>query len=151
MVSYIIAGLITLAPAAVLGVPEPAYPPAPKGAAPDSITIVRRHLDLELTVNYDDGTLDGTASMTFENIGAGAVDEIPLQIGRLMSAKSVEDAEGRPVSFSQDVVVYHDWPSRQVNQLSIRLPQSLAPEERGTVTVRYSGPLGDRSPSPSRS
>jgi hypothetical protein len=138
MLIHAAVALSLIGPGASVRVPAT---PIPYTSPADSITLVGRHLDLELTVHYHDKTVDGTASMTFENMGASAVDEIPLQIGRLMSAKSVEDAEGRPVSFSQDVVVFEDWPSRQVTQLTIRLSESLAPGERGTVTIHYSGPL----------
>jgi aminopeptidase N len=145
MVFYVIAALTVLLSAtttdAAGGAAEGASQPTPTGPASDSLTVLARHLDLELAVHYDDGTLSGTASLTVENAGASGVTVIPLQIGRLMTARSVRDGEGRALDFSQDVIAYEDWSTRQVNQLHVRLPERLEPGERLTVAIRYSGPL----------
>lgn len=106
----------------------------------DSLTLVVRHLDLDLFVLYDDGTLEGVAELTVENVGGVDVDVIPAQIGRLMTAHRVRSGP-RDLDVVQDVVIYEDWPQRQVNQLYVRLPSPLGPGERRTLTIEYSGPL----------
>lgn len=134
--------LLTISmPATSNGAAEPAHWPASTRAVPDSLTLVGRHLDLDLAVHYEDGTVDGTARLTVENVGASAVTAVPVQIGRLMSAHSVRDGEGHPLDFSQDVIAYEDWATRQINQLEVRLPSPLDPGERLVVAVRYAGPL----------
>lgn len=142
MLLYAIAVLAICMPTVTGGSGEPVHWPTPSGATLDSLTLVGRHLDLDLSVHYDaDGTLEGTASLTVENVGASAVTVVPLQIGRLMTAHSVRDGEGQPLPFVQDIVAYEDWATRQVNQLEVRLSSPLGPGEQLTVTIRYSGPL----------
>lgn len=117
-----------------------AYEARPHTAA-DSLLLVVRHLDLHLSVRYEGGTLAGTAGLTVENVGPSPVSSVPVQIGRLMTAEAVRSGEGPALEFSQDVVVYEDWPRRQVNQLHVRLPSPLEPGERRTLAIDYSGPL----------
>lgn len=138
MLLYVIATLISLTPAPVAGASAESVPAR---FAADSLTLVVRHVELDLQVRYEDGTLEGTADLTVENVGARGVSVIPLQIGRLMKAHSVRDSRGRTLVLSQDVVVYEDWPKRQVNQVRVRLPSPMAPGSQRTISIAYAGPL----------
>jgi aminopeptidase N len=106
----------------------------------DPVPLLARHLDLDLTVHYETRNLEGTATWVLENVGPDPVSEVPLQIGRLMTARAATSGDS-PVSFIQDVVVYEDWPRRQVTQLRLFPDSPLAPRERRAFTLSYSGPL----------
>jgi hypothetical protein len=108
----------------------------------DSIPeLVQTDLALELRVDYEAGTVGGTATLVLRNAGQDPIPVIPLQIGRLMSVTGVEGADGRQIPFHQDVVQYADWPAFQVNQISIDLPQALSAGETQTISVHYGGVL----------
>ncbi len=103
--------------------------------------IVQTDLALDLRVDYDAGTVDGTATLVLRNIGPDPIAVVPLQIGRLMTVADIRDADGRPLVFHQDVIQFTDWPRFQVNQIGVELPQALFPGEEQTVAVEYGGVL----------
>lgn len=104
-------------------------------------TLVLSHLDLEVALDYEDGTLSGHARLTLQNTGEAPVSEVPLQLGRLMTASAAADAGGAAIPFDQDVIVFEDWPTYQVNQLRLALPVAIPPGQEQTVGVRYAGML----------
>lgn len=103
--------------------------------------LVQTDLALELRVDYDAGTVDGTATLVLRNTGQDPIPVVPLQVGRLMTVTGVEDADGRQIPFHQDVVQFSDWKRFQVNQIDVILRQALLPGEEQTVTVEYGGVL----------
>jgi hypothetical protein len=107
-------------------------------AAP-SMELVQTSVHLELSLDYDEGTLAGTASLTIENTGGVPVSQLPLQVGRLMQVHEVLDAEGHAVSFIQDIVQFEDWPRYQVNQIYVDVARPVQPGDARTITIRYSG------------
>jgi len=125
-----IAALAAIGFSAVLSLPADTIP-----------QLVQTDLALDLRVDYDAGTVDGTATLTLRNIGADPIPVVPLQIGRLMTVKGIEDAEGHPLAFQQDVIQFSDWPLFQVNQIGVQLPQALLPGEEQTVAIEYGGVL----------
>jgi len=125
-----IAALAAIGFSAVLSLPVDTIP-----------QLLQTDLALDLRVDYDAGTVAGTATLTLRNIGADPIPIVPLQIGRLMTVKGIEDAEGHPLAFQQDVLQFSDWPLFQVNQISVELPQALLPGEEQTVAVEYGGVL----------
>ena len=90
-------------------------------------------------LDYQEGSLRATATLTIENVSERATHEVPFILGRLMRVEGVTGADGRSLDLDQDVVSFSDWPTYQVNHCVARLPAALAPGARTTVTVTYSG------------
>jgi hypothetical protein len=112
-----------------------------RGQERDSLRIRMTRLELDVTVHYGDGTLEGAARLSFENPTARAVTEVPLQVHRLMTIARVTDGDGAELPFDQDVVRYGDSPRRQVTQAWVRLPRPLPPGGTGRLAVRWAGVL----------
>jgi hypothetical protein len=106
-----------------------------------SPAIVQRALDLEVRLDYDAGTVTGTARITVENVGSEPLDSIPLLLGRLMTVSVVRDADGAPIPFTQDVVTFEDWPSYQVNRIRAVPRTPVAPGAQAVLAVHYAGTL----------
>jgi aminopeptidase N len=106
-----------------------------------AIALVQTFVNLELSLDYEEGTLTGTASLTLENTGAAPITQLPLQLGRLMEVGEIFDEDGHAVSYVQDVVRFEDWPQYQVNQVDVDLAPPIQPGNSRTITLRYSGLL----------
>ena len=103
--------------------------------------VVLRHLSLRLGVDVEDGTIAGTAGLTVENLGREPLARVHLLLGRLLMVSDVEVTDGALRGWSQDVVVFEDWPEYQVNQLDLDLAQPLGPGQAITFDIAYSGVL----------
>jgi hypothetical protein len=103
------------------------------------IRLVQVALTLDVTVDYENQSLRGRAGMTVENRGA-QTGEASFLLGRLMHVAAVTSA-GKPLRFSQEVVIFDDEPMRQVLQLRVSLPKPLPPQGRTAVEIEYGGPL----------
>ncbi len=110
-------------------------------AAGLSPAVVLRDLRLDLRLDYNEGTISGTARLTVENVGAPPLDSIPLLLGRLMTVSRIADGDGTPVSFSQEVATFDDWPSYQVNRIWVVPHASIASGARAVLAVEYAGTL----------
>ena len=119
----------------------PSIAKAQAGSVPVSLA----RMDLDITVDYENGALAGTARLRLRNHDARPVQKIPFQTHRLMEVSAVSDGRRKPVSFSQDVVRFTDWPSRQVNQVYVNLPRPLAPGDSVDLDVQWSGILSGYS------
>jgi len=104
-------------------------------------TVIQRGLELDVRLDYDEGTVAGTARLTIENVGTASLDTIPLLLGRLMTVSGVRGAGGAPVPFSQDVVTFTDWPSFQVNYVRVVPDTALVPGARTVLDISYAGTL----------
>ena len=111
---------------------QPAAPPT---------ALIQRALQLSVRLDYQDGTIAGTAWLTVENVGSAPLDSIPLLLGRLMTVSRIRDENGAPIPFSQDVVTFDDWPSYQVNRLRVGPRTALAPGARQVLEIGYAGTL----------
>ena len=56
------------------------------------VTLAR--LDLDIALDYQEGSLSGTALMEVRNPGGSAVQRIPLEVNRLMEATAVTGQDG---------------------------------------------------------
>ena len=106
--------------------------------SPPQLTM--EHLDLEVTIDYDAGTLDGHALLTVANVGLGPVTVVPVQLGRLMRVTDV-GVGGRRASFTQDIITYEDWGSYQLNQVYVEIEPSISPGASAEIAVAYEGYL----------
>src|SRR5512141_529412 len=103
---------IRLVGAAWLALTVAGVAPAQQPAVP----VVMKRLDMGISVDYAHRTLDGAAVLELRNVTAAGISMLPLQVGRLMEITSVKGADGNPLKFTQDVVRFSDWPTRQMNQ-----------------------------------
>jgi hypothetical protein len=101
--------------------------------------VALRRLELELDLDYDDGSLDGAASYVLQNASDGAVAEISFNLGRLMTVQAVRDRNGTDLPFAQDIAVFTDSPRRQVNHVVVSLPTPLGPGAEITLRLEYGG------------
>jgi hypothetical protein len=115
-----------------------AHPVGPTDTLP---RLLQTRLDLDVRVDYESGTVGGSATLTLRNVGTSMVETLPLQVGRLMTVEAVDDEDGRSLSFRQDIVTFTDWPRFQVNQVGIELPAGLRPGEETVVAIEYGGVL----------
>jgi len=103
--------------------------------------LVQTHVSLDVQVNYDAGTVAGSARLVLRNTGSDPIPVVPLQVGRLMTVTAVHSEDGQPISYSQDVIQFSDWPRLQVNQIHVALGEDLLPGEELVLTVTYGGIL----------
>ena len=103
--------------------------------------LVMTRLGLDLQVDYEAGTIGGTATLEVRNASDQSRANIPLLLSRLMSVSKVADAAGADLSFDQRVVIFQDDPARQVNSIGVKLPHSLPPGGSFAIVVHYRGIL----------
>jgi len=106
-----------------------------------TVPFVLQRLDMALTVNFSEHTIDGSAVLQLRNYTSGPVARVPLQVGRLMEVTNARDAAGNSLKFTQDVVRFSDWPARQMDQVWIELPAALAAGQSTSVEVKWNGTL----------
>lgn len=108
---------------------------------PSDVPFVLNKLGLDLRVDYEAGTLSGTATLEVRNSSKQSRDAIPLLLGRLMTVSKVTDLSGASVPFEQRVVIFQDDPARQVNFILIAPAHPLPGGTSFSVVVHYSGIL----------
>lgn len=99
-----------------------------------------QRLDVDLAIDYEESTIDSSATLSLTNAGNQDQDHVLLQLGRLMSVESVL-LDGQPVQFTQDIVRLSDWPAHQILSLDIDLERQIPAGASATVSVHYSGYL----------
>lgn len=108
---------------------------------PERLGLATTRLELDLTLDYDDGSLEGSVTHEITNMSELRATEVPLNVGRLMTVRSVLGPDGRSLEFEQNVAIFTDSPRRQVNHVRIRLPQALEPGGQTRLTLEYGGYL----------
>jgi hypothetical protein len=102
---------------------------------------VLTHLGLEVRLDYQRGTVAGTAILGLRNGSDRPASVIPLLVSRLMTVSRIGGAAGEVVPFQQDVVVFQDDSSRQVNFILATLPSPVSPGDSLRIVVQYGGIL----------
>ena len=98
-----------------------------------------QHIDLEVSLDYEAGSICGVATIELQNIGDEPTQIVPLQLGRLMQAEAIRTKGDKELQWTQQIVTYIDLPKYQVNQLYIELSSPVQPDECVSVQVEYSG------------
>jgi hypothetical protein len=114
-------------------------PTTPMAQKLDLLGLEMTRLELSLELDYENGSLQGSASYDITNRSERPAGEIPFNLGRLMTVRSAELDGGEPVEFTQDVNVFADDPRRQVNHVVISLPRSLGSKESIVLRLEYGG------------
>ena len=81
----------------------------PSGPRLAGAPLALRHLSIQMDLDYARRTISAQARLTLTNEGDSAVSTVPLQLGRLLSARAATDASGRSLPFRQDVVRFDDF------------------------------------------
>ncbi len=106
----------------------------PAAPHPDLSGLRLTHLNLALSVDYEEARLAGTATLAVENTSEEPVSLIPLLLYRLMTVSEVTDEAGGALAFTQDIVTMVDWPQYQANHITVILDAPLAPGQRLSLT-----------------
>jgi hypothetical protein len=96
---------------------------------------------LDIRVDYERGSLSGTETLHLRNIGSRATRDVPLLLNRLMSVTRVSDAARAKVPFRQNVVLFEDDSTLQVDAVIATLAHPVQPGDSATLVVQYGGHL----------
>lgn len=107
--------------------------------AQESLPFVLGHLALDLTIDYQRGTVGGTAALHVRNLGDRPAAEIPLLLNRLMTVSHVAAEDGTELPFGQRVVLFRDDAIRQVNAITVTPRTPVPPGDSLSIVVRFSG------------
>jgi hypothetical protein len=108
-------------------------------AASQDAPFVMTHLGLEIRLDYQRGTVAGTAILGLRNGSKRPAMVIPLLLNRLMTVSRIGGAAGEIIPFQQDVVVFQDDSIRQVNAIIATLPRPVSPGDSLSIVVQYAG------------
>jgi hypothetical protein len=108
---------------------------------PQASPLVVTQRTLDLVIDYDQGNVTGYETLTLRNTAGTSSDIVPLLLNRLMTVSQIADPEGGAIPFRQDVVLFVDDSTRQVNAVVASLPQPVPPGDSVTLVVRYGGHL----------
>ncbi len=112
--------------------------PAP---AAGRIPFVIAERALELRVDYGQGSLAGTETLTLRNISDRAAGTVPLLLNRLMRVSRATDAKGAALRFTQDVVLFEDDSALQVTAAAVTLARPVLPGDSTKLVIHYGGRL----------
>jgi aminopeptidase N len=106
-----------------------------------SIPVSLQHLQLDLTVDYAAERIDGVARLTIRNVTDAPVTTVPLLLNRLMTIKRATGDDGTALGLEQEVVLFSDDSTYQVDAANITLRAPLAPGKTTTIALEYGGHL----------
>lgn len=89
------------------------------------------YYDLKYSFDFNEKKLFGTAAI---KVDVQAKDTLHLLLYRLIKVKSITDAEGKAIPFTQTVKAFDDWEQFQVNSIQVTPPTSLK-----TMVIEYEG------------
>jgi hypothetical protein len=107
--------------------------------APEAFRV--RHARLDLAIDHANERLGGSITYDLENWTTRPASRISFLVNRLMEASAVQDGQGTPLPYTQDVVRFRDSPMRQVTQVRVRLPRIVPAGGHITVRIDYAGNL----------
>ena len=96
------------------------------------------HYDIEATLRPADQTLSAKAKVTF--VATSASHDILVELHQDLKVNSVTGANGKPVPFDRD--------NKNPLNLTVSIPETIAPTHEVTLTFDYSGPLNNEDDSP---
>ncbi len=103
---------------------------------PDTLKYV-----LNIDVDYEQEKIFSECELTIQNPSDESMHTIPIILYRLFDVTSITDAEGKNLSYSQDIVKFSDWEQLQVNHIRVKLSPPLHSAEEQTFVIRYEGHL----------
>ncbi len=96
---------------------------------------------LDVEIDYARALVLGRCQMTIENNSDEAMRTIPLLLYKHFNVSAINDSLHNPLSFSQEVLPFIDWPELIVNHMLVSLPEPLFPKQKYTMDIEYAGKL----------
>jgi hypothetical protein len=96
---------------------------------------------LDVRIDYDAEKLNGKCEITLSNGTSQPMAQIPILLYRLLTVKSVENENNKPLPFTQKVISISGWEKIQVNFLEISLSKGLPPGKQIKLNIEYEGYL----------
>ena len=122
------------------GVSSPPADPSDGHQKDKALPAVSRY-ELRFTLLLKENRLKAESLMKVRNDSREPVSEIPFLLYRLFDVLEVTDDMGIALPFKQTVVKFSDENSLQVNFVSVRLSEPLAPGKTAAVRLKYAGAL----------
>jgi hypothetical protein len=107
-------------------------------AMPSDLPAVR-HYKLDVQLELKEQRVSVVATLSIKNATNTPQTKLPFLLYRLLTVQRVDDRNGAPLSFKQDIVQLHDEPSLQVKEAIVDLHSPLAPNDSVTVVLTYDG------------
>jgi len=107
--------------------------------ARENVPFALGRLTLDVTVDYERGTIAGTAALRVRNVGDRPAGEIPLLLNRLMSVSRVASEDGSDIPFTQRVALFRDDSVLQVNAITVTPRTSVARGDSLSIIVHFGG------------
>ncbi len=113
----------------------------PARQAPADVPFVLTGLGLDLRVDYERGTVSGTATLYLRNVSDHPAAAVPLLLNRLMTVSRIESAAGADAAFEQRVALFQDDSTRQVDAIVVTPQHPVPPGDSLALVVHYGGVL----------
>jgi peptidase M1-like protein len=120
-----------------LALQAPAQAP---GSSLDPIPLVE-HYKLAFVLDPAHHALSADADLRLRNTSKQPIAIVPILLYRLMDVEQVSDSQGKPLTFTENIVKYSDDPVWQVSYTQVKLPAPLAPTETALIHLKYAGQL----------
>lgn len=114
---------------------------AGQGILSDMTLPVLSHVELQLRVDYDSELIAGEAVLTVQNPAEEPLSRVPLLLNRLMRVEEVRGDRGQELGFRQQVTVFEDRTTYQVNAVEVDLNDPVPPGGSVRIAVAYGGHL----------
>jgi hypothetical protein len=111
------------------------------GQVPADVPFVVTRLGLDLRVDYERGTVGGTATLLLRNVSHHPAAVVPLLLNRLMTVSRIESVAGADAPFEQRVALFQDDSARQVDAIVITPQRPVPPGDSLAIVVHYGGVL----------
>jgi hypothetical protein len=108
-------------------------------SAETPILPVISHYDLNIQFRLSEQRINVVAVLTVKNVSSVVQSRLPFLLYRLLTVEQVNDVNGSPFSYAQNVVQLRDEPTLQATALTVDLPTPLLPNDSLTIAVRYGG------------
>jgi hypothetical protein len=106
---------------------------------PENVPFALGRLTLDVTVDYERGTIAGTAALRVRNVGDRPAGEIPLLLNRLMTVSRIAGGDGSYFRFTQRVALFRDDSVLQVNAITVTPRTSVARSDSLSIIVHFGG------------
>ena len=97
------------------------------------------HHSVRMKTVLKENQLQAEDRLTIKNSANRELITIPILLYRLLIVENVTDSNGMPIDFTQEIRVFEDEKSWQVNAVTIKLPSPLLPFAMTTFTIQYTG------------
>lgn len=102
-------------------------------------TFTATHYGFQWRIEPEKERLGGRVRISFVNSGNQPSSRLEFILYRLLKVASVQDGQGKPLRFTQQVVSMTDEETWQVNHVVVELPTPVPPGGESAIGVEYGG------------